>query len=117
MMVPETPLEQTEYGLVGEERLLRRWDFVHCPAETKHVIVGAGTGPCVIFGVGAREHHTFRAPDGTLNGTPDWGAYSVDEAARRHGAGVEEETTDADVAYARFPEREPTRYRDGWLPG
>jgi hypothetical protein len=23
----------------------------------------------------------------------------------------------ADVAYARFPEAEPTRYRDGWLPG
>src|SRR5204863_8143924 len=23
----------------GEERPLRRWDFVHCPAETKHIIV------------------------------------------------------------------------------
>ena len=26
----------------GEERPLRAWDFVHCPAGTKHVIVGAG---------------------------------------------------------------------------
>src|SRR5688500_16430387 len=26
----------------GEERPLRQWDFVHCPAGTKHVIVGAG---------------------------------------------------------------------------
>ena len=26
----------------GEERPLRAWDFVHCPAKTKHVIVGAG---------------------------------------------------------------------------
>jgi hypothetical protein len=44
------------------------------------------------------------------------GAYTVDEAALRHGSGVEEETTDADVAYARFPKPEPTRYRNGWLP-
>jgi hypothetical protein len=38
------------------------------------------------------------------------------EAARRHGASPDEETQDADVAYARFPKSEPTRYRDGWLP-
>ena len=25
----------------GEERNLRQWDFVHCPAGTNHVIVGA----------------------------------------------------------------------------
>ena len=24
----------------GEERLLRQWDFVHCPAGTKHIILG-----------------------------------------------------------------------------
>jgi len=101
----------------GEERPLRQWDFVHCPAETKHVIVGAGDTPCTVLAVGAREHHTTRAPDGTLQGAEDWGAYPVDEAALRHGAGVEEETTDAEQAYARFPEPEPTRYREGWLPG
>src|SRR5438105_12625766 len=51
----------------GEERQLRAWDFVHCPPETKHVIVGhcppetkhvivgAGDGPCVVVGVGARD--------------------------------------------------------------
>jgi uncharacterized cupin superfamily protein len=101
----------------GQERPLRQWDFVHCPAGTKHVIVGAGDGPCVVFAVGARENTTIRLPDGTLDARRDWGAYSVDEAAIRHGAGVEEETTDADVAYARFAEAEPMRYRDGWLPG
>ena len=101
----------------GEERRLRQWDFVHCPAETKHVIVGAGDGPCIVFGVGAREHHTIRLPDRTLQGREDWGAYTVDQAALRHGAGVEEETTDAAQAYARFPKPEPTRYRDDWLPG
>jgi hypothetical protein len=46
----------------------------------------------------------------------DCDAYKVDEAAPRHSVGVEEETTDADVAHTRFPDPEPTRYRDGWLP-
>ena len=101
----------------GEERSLRQWDFVHCPAQTRHMIVGAGDGPCVVFRVGARENHTYRTPDGGIEGTDDWGAYTVDDAALRHGAGVEEETTDATVAYARFPEPVQTRYRDGWLPG
>ena len=91
----------------GEERPLRQWDFVHCPAETKHAIVGGGDAPCVVLAVGAREHQAGA----------DWGGYTVDEAALRHGAGVEQETTEADQAYARFPEPEPTRYRDGWLPG
>jgi uncharacterized cupin superfamily protein len=105
----------------GEERPLRRWDFVHCPPGTNHVIVGAGDGPCVVFAVGARENHTYITADGTMKGRDDWGAYTVDEAALRHGAGVEQETNDADEAYARmrarFPTPEPTRYRDGWLPG
>jgi uncharacterized cupin superfamily protein len=102
----------------GEERPLRQWDFVHCPPRTKHAIVGAGDAPCIVFAVGALENHTTGSRvDGTLAGTEDGGAYSVDEAAMRHGAGVEEETIDADVAYARFPEPILTRYRDGWLPG
>jgi quercetin dioxygenase-like cupin family protein len=100
----------------GEERPLRQWDFVHCPPGTQHVIVGAGAGQCLVFAVGALEKHTFGSRvDGTLEGRDDWGAYTVDEAAIRHGAGVEEETNDAAVAYARFPDLEPTRYRDGWL--
>jgi uncharacterized cupin superfamily protein len=101
----------------GEERPLRQWDFVHCPPGTDHVIVGAGTGHCVVFAVGALEHHTTGSRvDGTLEGKDDWGAYTVDAAALRHGAGVEEETNDAEVAYARFPDAKPTPYRNGWLP-
>jgi uncharacterized cupin superfamily protein len=90
----------------GEERPLRQWDFVHCPAETRHIIVGAGDGLCAVLAVGARAH-------------PEAGSigYVVDEAALRHGAGAERETTDEVQAYARFPEPEPTRYREGWLPG
>ena len=44
------------------------------------------------------------------------GAYTVDEAALRHGAGLKEETSDGTLACAEFPESKPTRYRDGWLP-
>ena len=39
----------------GEERPLRQWDFVHCPARTNHAIVGAGVGPGVVFAVGSRD--------------------------------------------------------------
>jgi uncharacterized cupin superfamily protein len=91
----------------GEERPLRQWDFVHCPAEARHVIVGAGAGTCLVLAVGARDRSTG----------PDWGAYTVDEAALRHGAGVERETTDPKEAYARFGRGGLTRYREGWLPG
>ena len=89
----------------GEERPLRQWDFFHCPSRTKHTIVGAGFGPCVVIAVGAREHEH----------DPDWGGYTVDEVALRHRAGVEEETTEATVAYAPVPRREPTPYREEWL--
>jgi uncharacterized cupin superfamily protein len=91
----------------GEERPLRRWDFVHCPPGTRHMIVGAGDGPCVVLAAGARDHM-----DEDCNG----GGYVVDEAALRHGAGVEEETSDPAVAYARFPETELVSYPNGLLP-
>jgi uncharacterized cupin superfamily protein len=90
----------------GEERPLGRWDFLHCPAGTKHVIVGAGEGPCIVLAVGARDKSTG----------PEWGGYTVDEAALRHGAGVETETTVPKEAYARFRKSELARYEDGWLP-
>jgi uncharacterized cupin superfamily protein len=89
----------------GQERPLRQWDFVHCPPQTEHMIVGAGDRPCTVLAVGAREHQSG-----------DWGAYTVNETAIRHGAGVEEETSSAEVAYARFPGPRPAPYRDGWLP-
>ena len=88
-----------------------------------HVMIGRAKGIERDFGllrselVGALENHTVGSRvHGTLQGRDDWGAYTVDEAAMQHGAGVEEQTNDAAVAYARFPDLEPTRYRDGWLP-
>jgi len=90
----------------GQERPLRQWDFVHCPPNTRHVIVGAGDEPCVILAVGARIDSTG----------DDWGGYPVDETALRHGAGVEKETTDPKEAYAPYPTRGFVPYREGWLP-
>jgi uncharacterized cupin superfamily protein len=98
-----------EASLVIEEqqRALRAWDFVHCPAGTEHVIVGAGDGPCLILAVGARDRSTG----------PEWGAYPVSQAALRLGAGVEVATTVPAEAYARFPDSSLRPYRPGTLPG
>jgi uncharacterized cupin superfamily protein len=87
----------------GEERPLRTWDFVHLPPGTRHALVGAGEGSCVVIAVGARQHDELGFP--------------ADETAKRHGASVEADTRDGGVAYANVPPREPTPYRDGWLPG
>jgi mannose-6-phosphate isomerase-like protein (cupin superfamily) len=90
----------------GEERPLRRWDFVHCPPHTKHVIVGAGSGPCLVIAVGARQH----------DGQPDSLGFPAEEAARRYGASVDADTRDGGAAYASVPGRVPSSYREGWLP-
>jgi uncharacterized cupin superfamily protein len=90
----------------GRERRLRAWDFVHCPPQTKHVIVGAGSGPCVVLAVGARAH----------DGQPGSLGFPADEVAQRHGASVEEDTLDGGDAYAAVPGRTPTAYREDWLP-
>jgi uncharacterized cupin superfamily protein len=72
-----------------QERPLRAWDFVHCPAGTRHSFVGAGDGPCVVFMAGARRE------GGTI-------VYPVSKTARARGAGVETETDKPKDAYASF---------------
>jgi uncharacterized cupin superfamily protein len=89
----------------GEERPLRQWDFVHCPPEAKHTIVGAGDSTSLVLAVGARDRSVG----------PNWGGYSVDQAATKHGAGVEQETSDPAEAYAAYPDRHGERCRDRWL--
>jgi uncharacterized cupin superfamily protein len=79
----------------GEERTLRQWDFLHCPAGTAHVFVGAGSGPCWILMVGARK------PDSKTH-------YPVNEKAAKHGASSPEPTDDARRAYADWPEESRT---------
>lgn len=73
----------------AEERPLRAWDFVHCPAGTRHTFVGTGDEPCVIFMTGARR-------DGKTI------VYPVAAHARARGAGVETETNEPAGAYAPF---------------
>jgi quercetin dioxygenase-like cupin family protein len=80
----------------GEERLLRSWDFFHCPPWTEHALVGAGAGPCVILMAGTRLGPDVR--------------YPVSELAARYGASVDEETSDwrrAFVNVERFQRRRP----------
>jgi uncharacterized cupin superfamily protein len=89
----------------GEERPLRAWDFVHCPPEAKHVIVGAGDSRCLIVAVGARDKSVG----------DNWGGYTVDETAAKHGASVDEATTDPDEAYAKVAQRQPTRCGEDWI--
>jgi uncharacterized cupin superfamily protein len=73
----------------GEERLLRPWDFFHCPAWTEHIFVGAGDRPCVILMAGARTE------DEQVH-------YPISALAGRYGASADEETRDPNRAYARF---------------
>lgn len=72
-----------------EERPLRQWDYFHCPAGTRHVIVGAGKSPCSILMIGARPDEPIR--------------YPVNEIAAGHGASVATETSIPDEAYADWP--------------
>jgi uncharacterized cupin superfamily protein len=80
-----------------EERQLRQWDYFHCPAETRHVIVGAGDGPCAILMLGARPEVE------TLH-------YPVSETAAKYGASAAKDTRDPGEAYADWPgDYEPRR--------
>jgi uncharacterized cupin superfamily protein len=86
----------------GEERHLKAWDFVHCPAGTKHIFVGAGDEPCAILMVGTRSR------DKVLH-------YPLDEVAAKHGASTPEETNVPKVAYSDWAgDYEPTR--GDWPP-
>ena len=73
-----------------EERPLRQWDYFHCPAGTRHVMVGAGERPCAILMIGSRPEVE------TLN-------YPVSDVAAKHGASAAKETADPDEAYADWP--------------
>lgn len=87
----------------GQERRLQAWDFVHCPAWTEHVFVGAGDGPCTLLAVGTRLRDAV--------------VYPAHELAQRHHAGVEQETSNPAQAYAEVPDDVPARFDERWLPG
>jgi uncharacterized cupin superfamily protein len=64
-----------------QERHLRAWDFVHCPPMTSHTFVATETGPCVIVATGNRRDDLERV-------------YRGSEAALRHDAGPDVDTTE-----------------------
>jgi uncharacterized cupin superfamily protein len=80
-----------------EERPLRQWDYFHCPAGTRHVVVGAGNEPCAILMLGARPEVE------KLN-------YPASEVAAKYSASAAAETDSPDEAYRDWPgEFTPTR--------
>ena len=76
----------------GEERKLRQWDFLHCPAGVEHVFVGAGDGPCAVLMIGSRRL--------------DAAHYPVNAVAAKYGASASAETDEPAQAYAEW-RREP----------
>lgn len=73
--------------LEDQERPLKKGDFVFAPANTAHVFIGAGNGPCSMLMVGARQDR--KAPP----------IFPVSVAAAKYGASVAAETNDRGIAY------------------
>ena len=71
------------------------------------MIIGAGKTTCLVLALGARIDSVGE----------NWGGYTVEAAAARHGASVEEETSDPKLAYAKVARWQRSRFREGWLPG
>lgn len=71
----------------GEERTMRKGDFLHLPAGTAHTIVGSGDAPSSVLMVGART-------------SDPWIEWPASDVAARHGASVEADTEDGAVANA-----------------
>jgi uncharacterized cupin superfamily protein len=69
-----------------EEVGLRQWDFLHCPAGTDHIFVGAGTRPCAVLMIGSRRENGLH--------------YVVNATAAKYDASVTRETHDPKQAYA-----------------
>jgi uncharacterized cupin superfamily protein len=88
--------------IAGEERQLRKWDYVHCPRDVPHVVVGAGEG-ALVLAVGSRVG-------------PDGGGYPHEPVAEKYGASAKEDTDDARVAYAEYSRPENRPYPEGLLP-
>ncbi len=80
--------------LEGRERPLRQWDFLHCPARTEHIFVGAGDGPCAVLMIGSRRKNEAH--------------YPVNDVAAKYDASVTSDTDEPAEAYADW-RREPWR--------
>jgi uncharacterized cupin superfamily protein len=88
--------------LEGEERRLRQWDFLHCPAGTEHVFVGAGDRPCAVLMIGSRR--------------VDAAHYPVNEVAAKYDASAKQATDDPAEAYADWRTEPRRRVSAPWPP-
>jgi uncharacterized cupin superfamily protein len=86
--------------LDGEERPLRQWDLVHCPAGTEHVFVGAGDGPSAVLMIGSRRK--------------DEAYYPVNEVAAKYDASVSTPTDVVAEAYADWRRHPRTPTPNPW---
>lgn len=86
--------------LEGEERPMRQWDFLHCPAGTEHVFIGAGDGPCAMLMIGSRRE--------------DVAHYPVNEVAARYDASVTEPTDEPAEAYADWRQEPRESIANPW---
>jgi uncharacterized cupin superfamily protein len=84
----------------GEEWPLKQWDFVHCPAGTEHVFVGAGDGPSAVLMIGSRRE--------------DAAHYPVNEVAAKYDASVTEATDEPAEAYADWRKEAGQRTQNPW---
>ena len=86
----------------GVERPLRQWDFLHCPAGTEHVFVGAGNGPCAVLMIGSRRL--------------DQAHYPVNDVAAKYGASAQTATDDPAEAYADWRREPRSQVGNPWPP-
>jgi uncharacterized cupin superfamily protein len=70
----------------GEERILRQWDYFHCPPQTGHIMIGGSEQPCVLFTFGNRLESAETR-------------YEVEPAAAKHDASVAKATGSSLEAY------------------
>lgn len=85
----------------GEEQRLEQWSFLHRPAGTAHMFVGAGAGPCWILMAGPRR------PGKGIH-------YPVCEFAARY---VADATDDPVEAYAKAGWGDDAPAEMPWPPG
>jgi uncharacterized cupin superfamily protein len=86
-----------------EERPLRQWDLVHCPADVPHVFVGAGAGPSAILCIGSRRL--------------DRAHYPVSAVAAKYDASAKKPTDEPAEAYADWRQKPWTPVDNPWPIG
>ena len=84
----------------GQEHPLRQWDYFHCPPGTRHVLVGAGDGPCSVLMVGAPRSASLSEI-----------LYPQDPVAERHGASVSADDKLVEAGLRRPHVHRPARSR------